>query len=249
MNATTCYACSSPAHGHALRDRDGGPARGDDAATTIAVPACRRHAWNPRQHPALDRLVPRPPLRLRPCTIKRAKVFVEAHHRHLPKLQGALFAAAVDQGHVRVGVVVVGRPKNRHLDDGDTCEVTRAAIDDSDSKAAEVTAAAVLAATVSAVRGGLAGPGFLADLIRALQTDRDRRAHPCSMLYGAARRAAKALGYSKIITYTRADESGVSLKGAGWVAVAEVDGESWDRDDRPREAAEVVDRVRWESNL
>lgn len=40
-----------------------------------------------------------------------------------------------------------------------------------------------------------------------------------SMLYGAIWRAAKALGYRKCITYTQADESGVSLIAAGWVKV------------------------------
>ena len=42
-----------------------------------------------------------------------------------------------------------------------------------------------------------------------------------SILYGAAWRAAKALGYRRIITYTQADESGASLRGAGWRVVAE----------------------------
>jgi hypothetical protein len=42
-----------------------------------------------------------------------------------------------------------------------------------------------------------------------------------SALYGAAWRAAKALGYRRLITYTRAGESGASLSGAGWRIVAE----------------------------
>lgn len=37
-----------------------------------------------------------------------------------------------------------------------------------------------------------------------------------SMLYGAIRRAASAMGYSKIYTYTQADESGISLRAAGF---------------------------------
>lgn len=43
----------------------------------------------------------------------------------------------------------------------------------------------------------------------------------CSQLYGAAWRAAKALGYRRLVTYTRGDESGASLRGAGWRVVAE----------------------------
>jgi hypothetical protein len=37
-----------------------------------------------------------------------------------------------------------------------------------------------------------------------------------SMLYGAIARAAKALGYRKLITYTYDSESGSSLLAAGW---------------------------------
>jgi len=42
-----------------------------------------------------------------------------------------------------------------------------------------------------------------------------------SALYGAAWRAAKALGYRRLITYTQAGETGASLHGAGWRVVAE----------------------------
>ena len=38
----------------------------------------------------------------------------------------------------------------------------------------------------------------------------------CSMLYGAARRACKALGYSPVFTYTLQDEGGASLRAAGF---------------------------------
>ena len=37
-----------------------------------------------------------------------------------------------------------------------------------------------------------------------------------SMLYGACCRAAKALGYKKIITYTLESEPGTSLRASGW---------------------------------
>ena len=49
-----------------------------------------------------------------------------------------------------------------------------------------------------------------------------------SMLYGAIWRAAKAMGYKRCITYTQADESGASLRGAGWVKVKQLDArKSW----------------------
>ncbi len=43
-----------------------------------------------------------------------------------------------------------------------------------------------------------------------------------SALYGAVWRAAKAMGYQRCITYTRADESGASLRAAGFVRVKEL---------------------------
>ena len=51
-------------------------------------------------------------------------------------------------------------------------------------------------------------------------TDGTRNAN--SMLYGAVWRAAKAMGYRRCITYTQADESGASLKAAGFVKVKEL---------------------------
>jgi hypothetical protein len=43
----------------------------------------------------------------------------------------------------------------------------------------------------------------------------------CSMLYGASARAAKALGWRRLITYTQEGESGASLRAAGFALVAE----------------------------
>lgn len=43
-----------------------------------------------------------------------------------------------------------------------------------------------------------------------------------SMRYGAVRRAAFAMGYRRLITYTRADESSDSLRGAGFVRSKEL---------------------------
>lgn len=44
----------------------------------------------------------------------------------------------------------------------------------------------------------------------------DGTKNACSMLYGAARRAARALGYDRIITYTLPEEGGRSLHAAGF---------------------------------
>jgi hypothetical protein len=43
-----------------------------------------------------------------------------------------------------------------------------------------------------------------------------------SMLYGACRQIAKAMGYKRVITYTQADETGASLRAAGFVKVKEL---------------------------
>jgi hypothetical protein len=51
-------------------------------------------------------------------------------------------------------------------------------------------------------------------------TDGTRNAN--SMLYGAAWRAGKAMGYRRCITYTQHNESGASLRAAGWVRVKEI---------------------------
>ena len=46
----------------------------------------------------------------------------------------------------------------------------------------------------------------------------------CSMLNAACWRAAKSLGYTRIITYTQADEKGTSLIAVGWTAQATATG-------------------------
>ena len=55
----------------------------------------------------------------------------------------------------------------------------------------------------------------------------------CSMLYGAAARAAKAMGYQKIITYTLDSEPGASLRAAGWTCAGPAGGERWTGQRRP----------------
>lgn len=78
----------------------------------------------------------------------------------------------------------------------------------------------------------------------------DRNAN--SAIYGALARAAKALGYRKIITYTQADETGASLRGAGWKVEATLPARGgWDSKSRPREdiGSANVERVRWSLQL
>jgi len=61
--------------------------------------------------------------------------------------------------------------------------------------------------------------------VTRLCTDGTKNA--CSFLYGAAWRAAKALGYKKIITYTLATETGASLKATGWICEGMAGGLRW----------------------
>jgi len=56
----------------------------------------------------------------------------------------------------------------------------------------------------------------------------------CSCLYGAAWRAAKALGYGRLITYILESESGTTLKASGWKLIGKRGGGSWDTPTRPR---------------
>ncbi|MGD2065638.1 MAG: hypothetical protein PVI43_00530 [Candidatus Bathyarchaeota archaeon] len=77
-----------------------------------------------------------------------------------------------------------------------------------------------------------------------------------SMLYGAIWRAAKALGYRRCITYTQADETGASLRAAGWVKVkrlaprkswAESSGKLKDKRDPVGNGG--VERILWEIKI
>jgi hypothetical protein len=62
----------------------------------------------------------------------------------------------------------------------------------------------------------------------------DGTGNACSFLYGAAARAAFALGFKRIGTYILASEPGTSLTAAGWRQIGEVRGRSWSCASRPR---------------
>lgn len=69
-----------------------------------------------------------------------------------------------------------------------------------------------------------------------------------SMLYGAAWRAAKALGYRRLVTYTLASEGGASLRASGWRVLYSTPGGSWSRQSRPREDKHTLgQRLLWEA--
>ena len=65
-------------------------------------------------------------MRAKPVTQRVAYAWIKEHHRHHLPPRGDLFrvAAEDDQGNI-IGVVVIGRPVSRQLQDGRTAEVTR----------------------------------------------------------------------------------------------------------------------------
>jgi hypothetical protein len=113
-----------------------------------------------------------------PIGLAEAHEFVRNFHRHNKPAQGGKFAIGCSDGDGLVGVIVIGRPVARSLDDGVTAEVTRGCV-----------------------------------------IDGARNAN--SLLYSAAWRACRAMGYRRLITYTLQTETGASLRGAGWKVCAE----------------------------
>jgi hypothetical protein len=74
----------------------------------------------------------------------------------------------------------------------------------------------------------------------------DGAPNACSMAYGALRRAAVALGYRRIVTYSTEEEGGASLRAAGWTVDGTVKGRQWSCASRPRGASCFdVDKIRW----
>ena len=70
-----------------------------------------------------------------------------------------------------------------------------------------------------AIIGNPSAPALQKDplLIEIRRVCTDGTPNACSMLYGAARRALRAMGYETIITYTLPEEGGVSLRAAGFI--------------------------------
>jgi len=74
----------------------------------------------------------------------------------------------------------------------------------------------------------------------------------CSFLYARCWQAAKALGYTRIVTYTLQSESGASLRGAGWKIVAELDShKGWSNKTRQRDWQPIYGqtKLRWEMEI
>ena len=136
-----------------------------------------------------------------PVSLREAREFVLANHRHYRPPIGHKFSIGVAVGGKVCGVCIVGRPVSRHLDDGATLEVTRCCT-----------------------------------------------RNACSWLYGRAWRAAQALGYRKLVTYTLEEEGGASLRGVGWRCLGRAGAGSWGREGRPRvDTHPTQTKIRWEA--
>ena len=145
-------------------------------------------------------------IELTPIFQKEAKAFIEKYHRHHKSMVGSIFQIGASVDGKLVGVVIVGRPVARRLQDGYTAEVIR------------------------------------------LCTDGSRNV--CSKLYSAAWRAARAMGYKRLITYILESETGTSLKASGWKEIGRAGGLSWNVPSRPRiDKCPMQMKIRYEMAL
>lgn len=132
-------------------------------------------------------------MQIAPITVKAARAKVREWHRHLPDIQGGLFAVqCVDDDGQCVGVAIAGNP------------------------------ARVWQGQAKLVISRVATTG---------------RENACSMLYSALCRAAKALGYREVWTYTLPEEPGTSLRAAGFVYMGLGRGGNHGSESRPRKPA------------
>lgn len=92
----------------------------------------------------------------------------------------------------------------------------------------EVVGVAIVGRPVARVRQD----GYTAEVTRLCVLPGHSNA--CSKLYASCWRAARALGYRRLGTYILDDESGASIRAAGWRVVHSVRGRSWSCPSRPR---------------
>ncbi len=90
--------------------------------------------------------------------------------------------------------------------------------------------------------------GYTAEVTRCCVLDSQPNAN--SKLYAAAVRAAFAMGYRRVITYTLPEESGASLKAAGFVpaGMTRASPGGWNVPSRPRDRPErypECEKIRW----
>jgi len=155
-----------------------------------------------------------------PITLREANAYVALHHRHHRPVAGCIVCVAVAARHDIGDSRPGGAGYGMHMD--------------------LVHGVAVVGRPVAR----MSDDGWTAEVTRCC-TDGTRNA--CSMLYRAAWRAVRALGYRRLQTYTLPAEGGASLRGAGFRLIGQAGGGSWDRAARPRvDTAPTQRKLRWE---
>lgn len=160
------------------------------------------------------------PLTVVPITISDAVLFVRDHHRHHGPPQGGLFAAAC--------ACTFGGPGECRI-----CKIW-------DHSEPQIVGVAIVGRPVAM----MLQDGFTCEVTRLVTNGAP---NACSMLYRAAWRAAKALGYRRLVTYILDSEPGTSLKAAGFKCLGEAGGGSWSSINRPRvDKHPLQTKIRWE---
>ena len=118
--------------------------------------------------------------------------------------------------------------------------------------AASCGSAVVAAAIVGNPLSATLMDGFTAEVLRVCVLPEAPR-NCNSLLYGACRRIWFEMGGALILTYTLTEESGASLRGAGWVMAAEIKGhdtKTWGKQDHLRRTEQAIlakGKRRWEA--
>ena len=159
-------------------------------------------------------------LEIVPTTLEEANHFVKQHHRHRGPVVGAKFCLAAAERREIGDSRPGGAGYGMHMD----C----------------IAGVAIVGRPVARNLDD----GFTLEVNRCC-TDGTRNA--CSMLYAAAWRAARALGYRRLITYTLDSEPGSSLRAAGFRVVGQVRAKTWHTPSRPRvDTSPLQAKLRWE---
>jgi len=89
--------------------------------------------------------------------------------------------------------------------------------------------------------------GHPRDVAEVTRLATDGTYNACSILYAAAARACKAMGFRRIQTYTLPAEGGASLCASGWVCEGEAGGGQWKHTDgKPRRTDQPTEiKTRW----
>ena len=143
-------------------------------------------------------------LEIVPITQKEANAFVKAHHRHHKPVVGSVFQIACAVNY-------------------EACDVKSR----QEILVSEICGVAIVGRPVARKLDN----GWTLEVNR-LCTMGEKNA--CSILYSAAWRVAKNLGFKRLITYILSQENGVSLYAAGWKCLGEAGGGNWNVKSRPR---------------